>query len=68
MGRVTRIEESSTIPEDAVVLHYDELGDDFRNYLPSLIERAPFEEAAPPETDRDDVFVKFTEYYRISCR
>ncbi|NHN61402.1 MULTISPECIES: hypothetical protein [Halorussus] len=68
MGRVTQIEASGTIPEDAVVLHYDELDDNFRHCFPSLVERAPFE-AAAPESDRgDDVYVKFTDYYRISCR
>lgn len=69
MGRVTRIEETRTIPEDATVLHYDELDDEFGRCLPSLIERAPFEETALPKSDRgDDVYVKFTDYYRISRR
>lgn len=68
MGRLTRIEESGTIPEDAVVLHYDELDVDFRHRLPALIERTPPEELSLSEGDHDDVYVKFTDYYRISCR
>lgn len=69
MGRLTRIEESGTIPEDAVVLHYDELDADFKQCLPGLIERTPPEELSLSECDHaDDVYVKFTDYYRISCR
>ncbi|WP_435182045.1 hypothetical protein [Halorussus sp. AFM4] len=66
MGRVTRIEESGTIPEDAVVRHYDELDDDVRHCLPSLVERAPYDEAPVSSGDNaDELYVKFTDYYRI---
>ena len=69
MGRLTRIEDSGTIPEDAVVFHYDELDADFRHRLPALIERTPPEELSLSDGDRaDDVYVKFTDYYRINCR
>lgn len=67
MERVTCIEESASIPEDAVVLHYDELDADSKHCFQSLVEDTPLKDCSLQNIDlASDIYVKFTDYYRIS--
>lgn len=69
MGQRIHIEESGNVPEDAIVLHYDELDAELKHSLPSLIEQPPSGECSLPECDTSDEFyVKFTDYYRLTCQ
>lgn len=69
MERVTCVEDSATIPEDAVVIHYDELDADSKHCFPTLVEDTPLEDCSLQDSDlASDVYVKFTDYYRISRR
>jgi len=69
MEQVIRIEESASIPEDAVVVHYDELNADTKHCFPTLVEGTPLEDCPLRDGDlANDVYVKYTDYYRISRR
>lgn len=69
MERTVHVEQVDSIPKGATVFHYDELDDELKNRFPALIERAPTKEKVPPESviSSGDC-VKFTDYYRVTCR
>ena len=69
MERTVHIEKMESVPDDAAVFHYDELDEDFKYRFPELIENAPIEKPVRPECGLSNGdYVKFTDYYRITCR
>lgn len=67
--RTVHVEQVETIPDDAAVFHYDELDETLKHRFPALIERAPNEASVHPESVLSNGdYVKFTEYYRITCQ
>lgn len=67
---VARLELATvdTVPDGARICHYDELGDEAKQYLSEAV-RAGDENEIGPAAERemaDCDLVKFTEYYRIS--
>jgi len=70
MPREMHIEADTSIPSDATVRHYDELGEETKERLPDLV---PDEGGTrvPPQvaTDLDaGEYIKFTDYYRVDAR
>jgi hypothetical protein len=67
--RTVHVEQVESIPDDAAVFHYDELDEEFKHRFPALIERVPTEASVRPESmlSHGD-YVKFTEYYRVTCQ
>lgn len=63
------IEHVEAIPDDAAVFHYDELKETLKHRFPALSKRAPTEASVRPESvlSHGD-YVKFTEYYQITCQ
>lgn len=69
MQRTVHIEKSETIPDDASVVHYDELDGNCKEQFPELIKNSPTEESIHPKsTLSNGDYVKFTNYYRVTCR
>jgi hypothetical protein len=67
--RTVYVEQVEAIPNDAAVFHYDELDEDLKHRFPALIERAPTNEPVRPESVLSNGdYVKFTEYYRVTCQ
>jgi hypothetical protein len=67
--RTVHVEQVETIPDDAAVFHYDELDEKFKHRFSALIERTPTEASVCPESGLSNgVYVKFTDYYRITCQ
>ena len=67
--RTVHVEEVAAVPDDAAVFHYDELDEDLKHRFPALIEQAPTEAPVRPETVLSNGdYVKFTEYYRVTCQ
>lgn len=60
------VEPVETIPDDALVRHYDELEYDAKGQFPDVVERG--ERLIDRETARqfsDGEFVKYTGYFRV---
>lgn len=69
MEHTVHVEKREAIPDDAAVFHYDELNEDLKDRFPELIENAPIEKPVRPECGLSNGdYVKFTDYYRITCR
>lgn len=69
MKHTVHIEQVETVPDGASVFHYDELDEDLKHRFPALIERAPTEEPVRPENVLSNGdYVKFTEYYYVTCQ
>lgn len=67
--RMIHVEHVEAIPDDAAVYHYDELGEQLKHRFPALIERAPTEASVQSESVLSNGdYVKFTEYYRVTCQ
>ncbi|WP_458187994.1 hypothetical protein [Haladaptatus sp. NG-WS-4] len=66
MNAKITVEPAETIPDNAHVRHYDELEQDAKQHLPTLVESG--EQLVDGETAlqfSDGEFVKYTGYYRI---
>jgi hypothetical protein len=67
--RAVHVEQVETIPDDAAVFHYDELDDELKHRFPALIEGTPTEASVRSESVLSNGdYVKFTEYYHITCQ
>jgi hypothetical protein len=67
--RTVHVEQVEAIPDDAAVFHYDELDETLKHRFPALIKRAPTEASVRPESVLSNGdYVKFTEYYRVTCQ
>ncbi len=65
-GRRMRLRRTGTVPSDARVRHYDELGEDAQATIVELAGR-PWTAPEPDGLDDGDV-VKFTDYYVVRAR
>jgi hypothetical protein len=67
MARELRIETEESVPGDATVRHYDELAEEAKAELPSLVTGDPT--ASVPEhvaeEFEDGEYIKFTDYLRV---
>lgn len=69
MERTVHVEKSEDIPDNASVFHYDELDEEFKDRFPELIESTPTKEPVCSENVLSNGdYVKFTDYYRVTCR
>jgi hypothetical protein len=69
MEHTIYVEQVETVPDSAAVFHYDELDEDLKHRFPALIERAPTKESVHSESVLSNgAYVKFTEYYRVTCQ
>jgi hypothetical protein len=67
--RTVYIEQVEAIPDDAAVFHYDELDETLKHRFPALSKRAPTEESVRTENVLSNGdYVKFTEYYQVTCQ
>lgn len=68
MKRTVHVEKIEDIPNDASVFHYDELDEEFKDRFPELIENTPTKEPVHSENVLSNGdYVKFTDYYRVTC-
>lgn len=68
MKRTVYVEQIEEIPNDASVFHYDELDEEFKDRFPELIENTPTKESMRSGSVLSNGdYVKFTDYYRITC-
>lgn len=66
---IVHVEKRENIPDDAAVFHYDELNGDFKDQFPKLIEDTPVERSMGSESVLSDGdYVKFTDYYQVTCQ
>jgi hypothetical protein len=66
---MVHVEHVEDIPDDAAVYHYDELDKPLKHCFPALIENTPTEASIRPESVLSNGdYVKFTEYYRVTCQ
>ncbi len=65
-GRRMRLRRTGTIPSDARVRHYDELGDDAQAAVVEVA-GAPWTASEPDDLNDGDV-VKYTDYYLVRAR
>ena len=69
MESIVHVEKREIIPDDAAVFHYDELNEKFKHRFPKLIEDALAEESVGSESVLSDgAYVKFTDYYQVTCQ
>jgi hypothetical protein len=69
MERTVYVEKTDGVPDDAAVFHYDELDEGCKDRFPELIENSPSEEPVGSESVLSNGdYVKFTDYYRVTCR
>lgn len=69
MPRHVTVERTDSVPKGASVFDYDELNDELKERFPDLIETAPTEEPARPECVLSSGdYVKYTDYYRVTCQ
>lgn len=69
MERAVHVKKVDTIPDDAAVFHYDELNEEFKDRFPALIESTSSEESMRPESKiSNGDYVKFTDYYQVTCQ
>lgn len=68
MNRTVHVEQKEDIPNDASVFHYDELDEEFKDRFPELVENTQAKESVCPESVLSNGdYVKFTDYYRVTC-
>lgn len=67
MARELRIQSEESVPGDATVRHYDELAEDAKAELPSLVGQTPSVEVPDrvAEAFEDGEYIKYTDYYRV---
>ena len=69
MESIAHVEKRESIPDDAAIFHYDELNEDFKERFPKLTEDTPAEGSVGPESVLSDGdYVKFTDYYQVTCQ
>jgi hypothetical protein len=69
MESIVQVEKKESIPDDAAVFHYDELNEEFKDRFPQLTEGTPDEGSVGPESVLSDgAYVKFTDYYQVTCQ
>jgi hypothetical protein len=69
MERTVHVEKREDIPDNASVFHYDELDEEFKDQFPELIENTPIKEPMCSENVLSNGdYVKFTDYYQVTCR
>lgn len=68
-GHTVHVEQVETIPDDAAVFHYDELDETLKHRFPALTAHAPTKASIHPKSVLSNGdYVKFTEYYRVTCQ
>lgn len=66
---IVHVEKRESIPDDAAVFHYDELNEEFKERFPKLTEDTPAEGSVGSESVlSDEDYVKFTDYYQVTCQ
>lgn len=69
MSRELHIEAEESVPPDATVRHYDELGQETKERLPDLVGDGPTRIPPGDAADLDaGEYIKFTEYVRVTAR
>jgi hypothetical protein len=69
MESIVHVEKRESIPDDAAVFHYDELNEGFKERFPRLTEDTPAKGSVGPESVLSDGdYVKFTDYYQVTCQ
>jgi hypothetical protein len=69
MESTVHVEKTENVPDDAAVFHYDELNEGFKDQFPKLIEDTPAKESVcPASVLSNGDYVKFTDYYQVTCQ
>jgi hypothetical protein len=67
--RTVYVEQVEAIPDDAAVFHYDELDETLKHRFPALSKHTPTEASVRTENVLSNGdYVKFTEYYQVTCQ
>ncbi|EMA53625.1 MULTISPECIES: hypothetical protein [Halococcus] len=69
MKSTVHVEKTESVPDDAAIFHYDELNEGFKAQFPKLIEDTSAKESVCPESVLSNGdYVKFTDYYQVTCQ
>ncbi|WP_241431263.1 hypothetical protein [Halococcus thailandensis] len=69
MESTVHVEKTESVPDDAAVFHYDELSEGFKDQFPKLIGDTSVEESVcSASVLSNGDYVKFTDYYQVTCQ